>query len=239
MLLYLGSLNPGAAKTSQSDLPGRSTVFSCVQSSALILCLKKKASEFITFRVCCLPHRLRLLSILALCFVLLPVSRASQQSDAPKVSLFPAIITYSLDKAKLNLPSDFEGKVNLLLISFEPEQSKEIETWMPAAQALQHMNFQFRYYRMPVSNQENFIYRWWDTSSLRSVETDPETWHWVIPIYTNKNDFRRALNIPNEKEVAAVLVDKTGQVLWKSSGPATNEKRAALMNAVAAATHLQ
>ncbi|QNI33124.1 hypothetical protein H7849_03875 [Alloacidobacterium dinghuense] len=153
--------------------------------------------------------------------------------------MFPALTTYSLDKAKINLPSDFEGKVNLLLISFETEQSKDIDTWMPTAQALQHINFQFRYYTMPVSSQENFIYRWWDSSSLRSVETDPVAWRWIIPIYTNKDSFRRALNIPNEKEIALVLVDKSGQVLWKTSGRITNEKKTALTNAVDAATHLQ
>ena len=179
-----------------------------------------------------------LLSLLALCFVLLPVSRALQQSDAPRTAVFPTLTSYSLDKAKVNLPSDLEGKVNLLLISFEPEQSRDIDTWMQTAQALQHMNFQFRYYRMPVSNQENFIYRWWDTSSLRSVETDPETWHWVLPLYTNKNDFRRDLNIPNEKEIVLLLVDKTGQVLWKTTGRMTGEKKTSLTNAVAAATHL-
>jgi hypothetical protein len=185
-----------------------------------------------------LPHRTSLLSLLFLCFVLLPISRASQQSGAPKTAAFPSLTTYSLDKEKINLPADFEGKVNLLLISFAPEQSKDIETWMPAAQALQHMNFQFRYYRMPVSNQENMIYRWWDSSSLRSLETDPETWHWIIPLFTNKNEFRRALNIASEKEIVLLLVDKTGQVLWRSTGLLTEEKKSSLSNAVAAATHL-
>ena len=103
--------------------------------------------------------------------------------------MFPSISTYSLDKAKVTLPADFEAKVNLLLISFEPEQTKDIDTWMPLAQALQHMNFQFRYYKIPVSNQENLIYRWWDSSSLRSVETDPETWHWIIPLYIARRTF--------------------------------------------------
>lgn len=185
-----------------------------------------------------MAHRTPLLSLLAVCFLLLPVLRASQQSDASRVAVFPALSAYSLDKTKVNLPSDFEGKVNLLLISFEPEQAKDIETWMPTAQALQHMNFQFRYYRMPLSNQENMIYRWWDTSSLRSVETDPETWHWIIPLYTNKNDFRRAMNIPSEKQIVLALVDKTGQVLWKSSGRMTDEKKLSLTNAVAGATHM-
>lgn len=190
------------------------------------------------FRVFRLTHRIRLLSLLALCFSFLPVARASHQSDAPRAAMFPALTTYSLDKAKVNLPSDFEGKVNLLLISFQPEQSNDIETWMPTAQALQHMNFQFRYYRMPVSSEENFIFRWWDTSSLRSVETDPLTWHWIIPLYTNKDTFRRALNIQNEKEIVLVLVDRTGQVLWRTSGRMTGDKKSSLANAVAAATHL-
>jgi hypothetical protein len=149
--------------------------------------------------------------------------------------VFPKIDSYSLDKAKVDLPADFAGKANLLLISFEPEQAKDIETWMPLAQALQHMNFGFRYYKLPVSSPENFLYRWWDTSSLRSVETDPETWHWIIPLYTNKESFRRALNIANEKEVVAALVDKNGRVLWKASGRPAADKKASLNAAVAAA----
>ena len=175
---------------------------------------------------------MRLLSILALCLAFLPLARASQQNDASKVVVFPAISAYSLDKAKVNLPADLEGKVNLLLISFEPEQAKDIETWMPLAQALQHMNFQFRYYKMPVTNPENFIYRWWDGSSLRSVETDPETWHWIVPLYVNKDEFRRSLQIPNEHAVVALLTDKQGHVLWRASGALTPEKRSSLAAAL-------
>jgi len=177
-----------------------------------------------------------LLFLLAFCFVFLPVSRASQQSGASNAVVFPAISTYSLDKAKVNLPADFEGKVNLLLISFDSGQAKDLDTWMPAALALQHMNFAFRYYKLPVSNPENLIYRWWDNSSLRSVETDPETWHWIVPLYTNKEIFLRSLNIANEKEVVAALVDKSGHVLWKASGRITADKKAALEAAVASAT---
>lgn len=183
-----------------------------------------------------MPHRIRLLFFTAFCFVFLPVSRASQQSDAPNPAVFPTLISYSLDKAKVTLPEDFASKVNLLLISFEPEQTKTVETWLPIAQALQHMNFEFRYYKLPISNPENFIYRWWDTSSLRSVETDPETWHWIIPLYTNKDAFRHSLNIPNEKDIVAVLVDKAGHVLWKESGHFTEDKKTALIAAVNAAT---
>lgn len=181
-------------------------------------------------------QRIRLLLFPVLCLTLLPGAVATSQGDAPRPVIFPTLSVETLARTKLNLPSEFAGKVNLLLIYFEPEQARAADTWMPAAEALQHMNFNFRYYKMPVSGPENLIFRWWDSSSLRSVETDPETWPWVVPLYVNKQDFRRALNIPNEKDVVALLVNRGGQVLWRSSGPLSEEKKAALSNAVTTAT---
>ena len=173
---------------------------------------------------------------IALCLAVLPFAHAAQSGNAQKPTVFPDILSYRLDKAKVNLPHDLEGKLNLLLISFEPEQQKDIETWLPAAQALQHTDFNFRWYRLPVSGHENFIFRWWENSSMRSDETDPETWHWIIPLYVNKEEFRGALQIPNEREVVVLLVDKQGRVLWRNSGSMTPQKRVSLLSA--AASHL-
>lgn len=171
---------------------------------------------------------MQFLSQLLLCVLLLSPAHALQAGDTQKPLIFPAITSYSLDKVKVNLPADLEGQLNLLLISFEPEQQKEVNTWLPVAQALQHTNFNFRWYRMPVSNHENFIFRWWENSSMRSDETDPETWHWIVPLYVNKDEFRRALQIPNERSIVALLTDKQGRILWRAFGPLTPEKRAAL-----------
>jgi hypothetical protein len=165
------------------------------------------------------------------CLALLPLAHAAQSSDAQKSTVFPGTLSYRLDKAKVTLPDDLEGTTNLLLISFEPEQQKEIDTWVPAAQALQHTDFNFRWYRLPVSSRENFIFRWWENSSMRSDETDPETWHWIIPLYVNKDEFRRALQIPNEHDVVALLTDKQGHVLWRASGAMTPQKRLSLLAA--------
>jgi hypothetical protein len=175
---------------------------------------------------------MQLLSRLPLCALLLSLAHALQVGETQNVAVFPSMITYSLDKAKVNLPGDLEGRVNLLLISFEPEQQKEIDTWFSTAQALQHTNFDFRWYRMPVSTRENFVFRWWENSSMRSDETDPETWHWIVPLYVNKDEFRHSLQIPNEHSIVALLTDKQGHVLWRASGALTPEKRSSLATAV-------
>jgi hypothetical protein len=182
-----------------------------------------------------LPHRLQFLIRILFCALLLPVAHAWQGDEARKPAVFPAITSYSLDKAKVNLPGDLVGQANLLLVSFEPEQQKDIDTWMPFAQALQHTNFSFRWYRLPVSGRENFVFRWWSNSSMRSDETDPETWPWIVPIFVDKDDFRRTLQIPNEHEIVVLLIDKQGHVLWRAAGPLTSANRTSLTSSVAAA----
>jgi hypothetical protein len=169
-----------------------------------------------------------------LVFALVWVSQgASQANDQRKPVVFPSISSYSLDKNKINLPGDMAAQLNLLLISFQPEQQKQVDTWMPLAQALQHTNFNFRWYRLPVSEHENFIFRWWESSSMRSEETDPETWPWIVPLYVSKQQFRSALQIPNEHNIVALLVDKQGHVLWRASGALTPEDRTGLTAAIA------
>jgi len=146
-------------------------------------------------------------------------------------TVFPNLTSYSLDKQKVTLPSGLEGQTNLLILSFAPEQQHEAESWLPVAEGLQHSSFQFRYYQLPIQGRENFIFRWWATSSMRSDQTDPETWHWIVPLFIDREPFLHDLNIPNEKQVVVLLVDRQGHILWRAAGPMTQDKRASLLAA--------
>ncbi|HEX5235234.1 MAG TPA: hypothetical protein VFW25_07895 [Silvibacterium sp.] len=179
--------------------------------------------------------RIKLLALLALCALFFRAAGAAQTGSAPKPAVFPHISSYSLSRSKLNLPADFAGQLNLLLISFQPEQQTQIQTWLSTAQGLQHTNFNFHWYRMPVSSRENIVFRWWDNSSMRSDETDPEMWPWIIPLYVDKDTFRRGLQISG-KGIALLLVNKQGSVLWRADGAITADKRASLIAAVAASS---
>jgi hypothetical protein len=152
-------------------------------------------------------------------------------SQGAKPAEFPSITSYSLDKQKVTLPSGMEGQTDLLILSFALEQKKDVDSWLPAAQALQHSNFEFRYYQLPVAERENMLFRWWETSSMRSDETDPVTWHWIVPLFVDRQKFLRDLDIPNQKQVIILLVDRQGHILWRSSGSMNEDKRAALMQA--------
>jgi hypothetical protein len=158
----------------------------------------------------------------------LAFGRAAQNQ---KQVTFPTITSYALDKQKITLPGEMEGETDLLIISFEPEQEKDVQSWLPVAQGLQHSNFKFRYYELPVNAKENFVFRWWDTSSMRSDETDPVMWHWIVPLFVDRQDFRKQLDIPNLKQVVVMLVDRQGHVLWRASGAMSEDKRASLLAA--------
>lgn len=156
-------------------------------------------------------------------------------AHAQKAVTFPSVTSYSLDKQKVTLPSGMEGQTALLIVSFEPEQHADVDSWLPVAQALQHSNFQFRYYQLPVSGRENFVFRWWETSSMRSDQTDPESWHWIVPLFVDRTRFLQDLDIPNAKQVVALLIDRQGHVLWRATGAFSEDKRAGLLAAASAA----
>ena len=48
---------------------------------------------------------------------------------------FPTVNGSNLQRAKLTLPQDFEGKYNLLFIAFQQWQQDEVNTWIPLAES--------------------------------------------------------------------------------------------------------
>ncbi len=163
-----------------------------------------------------------------------PATAAAQASASPAASVLPPISAQALDKTPIAMPAQLEGRRNLLLLSWARDQGPQIDTWTAVAQALEHTYPDDRVYRMPVSPPENALSRWWDSSSLRNAETDPELLHWTVPLYTDRAALRHALGLSeNTRLVAAVLVDRTGRVLWKAQGPSTTASREGLLAAAA------
>jgi hypothetical protein len=157
-------------------------------------------------------------------------------AEPPSQLIFPAVSAYALNKSRVSLPADFAGQTNLLLLSFEREQDKDVNTWLPPAKELQKTNPSLQIYLLPIFTRENLLYRWWENSSLRSSTSDPEWLDFTIPLYVDKPRFLHDLKIPSDHTVVVLLVDKSGKVLWRSDGPITDEKKAALTAALAPAS---
>ena len=141
---------------------------------------------------------------------------------------FPSVEANSLDKERFLLPKDFGGQVNLVLISFAREQQTAVDSWLPAAKQAEQQHSDLRYYELPTTSKENLLYRWWFNSALRSNNTDPALNGRILTLYVSKGQFLHALCIPNEKQIAVLLVDRSGAVLWQRSGAYTADKAASM-----------
>jgi hypothetical protein len=160
-------------------------------------------------------------------FLLQPLLRG-QDADAPTALHFPTISAYNLAKTRITLPLQLAGKQNLLVVSFDPSQNAEVQQWVAAAQKLVHTQLDFRYYVLPVVGHENQLFRWWENSSMRTSYSDPALWPWVVPLYVDKKNFQKALQIADPHAVVILLTNQQGDVLWRTSGPPDAGKQAAL-----------
>jgi hypothetical protein len=178
-----------------------------------------------------IPYFFRRRTLLAptLALVSLTCGFGAQQTVmvSPPATL-PPVASTALDKTKLTLPRDFSARLNLLILQFARNQQNAVESWLPVAAGTSAPPSQIQTWVLPVSSKENNLYKWWLDSSMRSSLPPQQLQHSTVPLYVDKKQFLRALGISSEKEIAIVLTDKAGHVVWRSAGAATEEKKQSL-----------
>ncbi len=155
-------------------------------------------------------------------------------TPAMELGQFPTIQATSLNGAHLNLPANFSGQLNLVIISFTREQQQEVDSWIPAARKIESAHAKFRYYELPTASRENLLYRWWFNGALRSNTTDLELRSRILTAYVGKRAFKKSLHIANEKKAVAILVDQKGHVYWRADGSYREQDMPAILSALAA-----
>src|ERR1700739_3390969 len=172
---------------------------------------------------------MRLLRTLAFTLFALPCALAASQNQSPPTAVLPAVTAYALDRAKITLPADFSAPLNLLILSFQRDQQCEVDGWLtalpPGAPTVQT-------WLLPISPRANGLYRWWLNASLRTSLPPSQPRRYTVPLYVDKAHFLRAVQVSSEQEVVLLLTDKTGHVLWRTSGPVSDSKKAALSDFV-------
>jgi hypothetical protein len=141
----------------------------------------------------------------------------SDQGDDSMVR-FPQLQASDLEKRLLNLPGDFEGSRNLLLVAFQREQQAQVDTWLREMKRFEEVDLNFRHYELPTIQRPNRLLRWIIDSGMRRGIPDPKARARTITLYIDKAPFLKALGITDEKRIYCFLVDRTGRVLWRTDG---------------------
>ena len=154
------------------------------------------------------------------------------RSAAAPEGTFPKLAASNLEKQTFSLPEDFAGDRNLLLIAFQREQQQNVDTWLHQMKRFEHSSG-FQYYELPTIDRLNPFFRWFINSGMRRGIPDRNARARTITLYLDKPSFRKVLNLPDEHHIYAILVDRSGWVLWRSEGDFDEAKGVSLQQALA------
>ncbi len=157
--------------------------------------------------------------------------KAPEQSLVASQGNFPQLTATNLEDERLSLPADFAGERNLLLIAFQREQQKNVDTWLHQMKRFES-NAGFRYYELPTIDKVNALVRWFINGGMRRGIPDQSARARTITLYIDKAPFRKSLNIPDENQIYAILIDRSGRVLWRAVGDFDEAKAAGLQAAL-------
>ena len=141
---------------------------------------------------------------------------------------FPRLIASNLEKRTFTLPGEFEGSRNLLLVAFQREQQKQVDTWLREMRQFEELDPEFRYYELPTIQSPNRLVRWFIDTGMRRGIPDQKAWSRTITLYIDKKPFLKALGIIDETRIYCFLVNRSGQVLWRAEGEFDDSKAASL-----------
>ena len=145
---------------------------------------------------------------------------------------FPELKASNLESREFNLPHDFGGERNLVLIAFQREQQEQLDTWLKEMNRFQEADPGFQYYELPTIDKLNPLMRWFIDTGMRRGIPDKNARARTITLYIDKKPFAESLQLPTEKTVYALLVDRSGNVLWRAEGTFDEAKGVSLRQAL-------
>jgi hypothetical protein len=137
---------------------------------------------------------------------------------------FPEVVGRNLEGQEFQLPRDFGGAVNLVLVAFRREQQALVDTWLPPAAALADSVGDLQYYELPVLNRNYRLVRPFIDGGMRAGIDDLAARERTITLYIDKRPFREALGITNEDTIYVLLLGSGGRVTLMLDGEYSEAK---------------
>jgi hypothetical protein len=174
--------------------------------------------------LCCWP------TVAASCHEIGESERVDMAADTTRV--FPEVSGRNLEGREFQLPRDFEGDVNLVLIAFQREHQAIVDSWMPAAAAWAKSYSGLRYYELPTIASGYRLFRGFIDGGMRGGIPDVDARERTITLYLDKGAFRSALGLASEETVYALVIDAEGSVAHILEGPYSDAKGAIVQRVI-------
>ena len=142
----------------------------------------------------------------------------------PAQNVFPPVKAANLSGKEMQMPGDFSGEYNLVLIAFERKQQTNVDTWLKPLVKLSEAHKGLRYYELPTIDKLNAMTRFFINTGMKSGIPDKAQRDRTITLYIDKKPFKDTLKITSEKTIYALLLDRKGDVVWRAEGDYTEDK---------------
>jgi hypothetical protein len=148
---------------------------------------------------------------------------------------FPTVSGYNLDRQEREFPRDFDGELNLIFVAFQRWHQSTVNTWIPYAQELEGAFPDVVYYELPTIDELPTLSRTFINEGMRAGIPDQTARERTVTLYLDMEKFMTATGIPGTEEVHVLLVDREGEILWRTTGEYEETTGAELLGAIRSA----
>lgn len=146
---------------------------------------------------------------------------------------FPVVSGNNLLREEYLIPQDLKGELNLLFVPFLQEQQPIINAWVPFAQEVERMHPNIAYYEFPTIYQMPAVSRVFLNEGMRAGIPDPVSRERTITLYIDLDQFMQATGIQGKQDMHVLLINKKGDILWRTINRIDESKKAELLSAIA------
>jgi hypothetical protein len=145
---------------------------------------------------------------------------------------FPTVSGYNLRREQVTFPRDLTTQLSIIVVAFHQWQQAWVDTWIPFLNRLEAGRADLTYYELPTIRSMNILSRTFINEGMRMGIPDNDARKRTVTLYLDKEPFRRELAIGSESTITLLLVNRQGNILWRTTGKYTPEKYEALTTAI-------
>lgn len=166
----------------------------------------------------------------ALAYAIVPAAgRLKVNSDGIH---FPTVSGQNLDRQEFEFPRDFGGDLNILFVPFQQRHQLVVNTWVPFVQSAEAVYPGVVYYELPTIDAMPGLSRMFINEGMRAGIPDRLSRERTITLYLDTAEFMRAIGVSDKQSVHILLVDRVGNILWRTTGDYDPQKGDALLAAI-------
>lgn len=144
---------------------------------------------------------------------------------------FPSLVGIDLNGKEFTFPDSLPKPLNLIIVAFEREQQKDVNTWIAMAENLMAEHENLSFYEVPLIYEINAPFRFWINNGMRSGIPDDKTRKRTITVYTERGKFT-SLMAMETTSIYALLLNQKGEILWRAKGLVTLDNIDSLKQAI-------